>query len=42
MSQEPVVVREATCPSLSATSDITYQIGNAQTGNHLRITRNLG
>ena len=43
MEPEPQVVKETSCPSLSATSDITYQIGIDQQGTiHLRLTGNSG
>ena len=39
MENEPTVLKEASCPSLSATSDITYQIGTTPDGIvHVKVT----
>ena len=43
MEPEPTVLKEASCPSLSATSDITYQIGKTPDDTvHFRLTGNSG
>jgi hypothetical protein len=42
MKEEPQVLKEASCSSLSATSDITYQIGNQDGTVHIRLTGNSG
>ena len=43
MDPEPQVLKEVTCPSLSTTSDITYEIGTTPDGTiHIRIIGNSG
>lgn len=43
MDPEPHVIKEASCPSLSATSSITYQLGNTPDGTtYIRLTGNSG
>ena len=43
MTQEPQVLKEASCPSLSNQSTITYEIGITPDGTvHIRLTGNSG
>lgn len=43
MEPDPQVVKAASCPSLSATSTISYEIGNISDGTiHIRIIGNSG
>lgn len=43
MDQEPQVIKEASCPSLSTASIINYQFGNTPDGTiHIRLTGNSG
>lgn len=42
MTQEPVVLKEASCLSLSGTSEITYHLGNQGGNIHIRLTGNSG
>ena len=43
MEVEPIVVKEASCPSLSHQSQLEYQIGSTPDGIiHIRITGNSG